>query len=130
MLVMMMSPPAAVPRTRGDRWRTIQAANGAAITPPTSSAAANAQLMPAAPRPKRKPIEALTATTNSEALMEPTTLRGSTRPDESRVVVPTGPHPPPPNASRVPPAKPSGTRKRAEIWPENWGRLPPSRRKR
>ncbi|GAA4776412.1 hypothetical protein GCM10023351_21320 [Microbacterium gilvum] len=40
----------------------------------------------------------------------PITLRGSRRPLESRAGVPTGPHPPPPEASRNPPTIPSGAR--------------------
>ncbi len=44
---------------------------------------------------------------------DPTTLRGSSLPEESRVVVAIGPHPPPPLASTKPATRPSGPRNRA-----------------
>ena len=69
--------------------------------------------MPCAPRPTRKPSEPPTATTNSAVSTEPTTLRGSSRPDASSDDVPTGPQPPPPTASSAPPTRPSGARNRA-----------------
>ena len=51
------------------------------------------------------------ATMNSLVSTVPTTLRGSMRPEESRVGVEIGPHPPPPTASRKPAISPSGERK-------------------
>ena len=69
--------------------------------------------MPCAPRPTRKPSEPPTATTNSAVSTEPTTLRGSSRPDASSDDVPTGPQPPPPTASKAPPNRPRGARNRA-----------------
>ena len=69
--------------------------------------------MPWVPSPTRKPSEPPTATTNSAVSTEPTTLRGSSRPEASSDEVPTGPQPPPPTASSAPPNRPSGARKRA-----------------
>ena len=77
-----------------------------------------------------KPSEPPTATTNSEVSIEPTTLRGSSRPEDSSEVVPTGPQPPPPIASRAPPTTPIGARKNADGRVLNVGRAPPRRRKR
>src|SRR5690606_17911801 len=47
-----------------------------------------------------------------------------------RVVVVTGPHPPPPLASSNPPIKPRGAIQRGETGPEETRRLGPGRRKR
>src|SRR3712207_5994212 len=51
------------------------------------------------------------ATTNSLVSTVPTTLRGCILPEERRVGVEIGPHPPPPAASRKPATKPRGARK-------------------
>ena len=130
MLVSTITPPAEVPSTRAGMCLTAQAANGAAMTPPASRANTYPKSMPALPRASRKPIEPATATMNSEASMEPTTLRGSRRPVDSRVVVPTGPQPPPPMASISPATRPSGARKKPETRPLNCGRRPPRTRNR
>ncbi len=50
---------------------------------------------------------------NSAVSTDPTTLRGSSLPEESRVVVAIGPHPPPPLASMNPAIRPSGPSSRA-----------------
>ncbi len=47
-------------------------------------------------------------TMNSEPLTVPMIVRGLRRPLAISVEVVTGPHPPPPDASRNPPAMPSG----------------------
>ena len=86
--------------------------------------------MPCEPRAMRKPSDPPTATRNSLVSIEPTTLRGSRRPDDSSDVVPTGPQPPPPMASSAPPTKPTGTRNPALGRDRKVGRLPPRARKR
>ena len=45
---------------------------------------------------------------NSPVSIEPMTLRGGSRPDESSAGVPIGPQPPPPAASMKPANSPSG----------------------
>ena len=57
---------------------------------------------------------ALRATTNSLVSTVPTTLRGSMRPEESKVGVEIGPQPPPPAASRKPAKRPRGARNLSE----------------
>jgi hypothetical protein len=110
MLTSRMTPPTAVPRTRVGSSLTIKAASGAAMTPPTSSAPTTCQGISAKLRLKRKPRLAHSATTNSLVSTVPMILRGSIRPDERRVGVEMGPHPPPPIASRNPATRPRGVR--------------------
>jgi hypothetical protein len=50
----------------------------------------------------RKPIEAPSDTRNSPVSTEPTTLRGSIRPELSSAGVLIGPHPPPPARAAIP----------------------------
>src|SRR5215211_833477 len=110
-LTSRIKPPTAVPSTRALRWRTIQAATGAARRPPPSSAPTTLQGTWAKLREIRNPMLAHRATMNSLVSTVPTTLRGFMRPEESRVGVEMGPQPPPPAASRKPAIKPRGARK-------------------
>ena len=54
-----------------------------------------------------KVVAAAMVTKNSVVFTEPTDMRGAC-PEPSKVEVATGPHPPPPLASRKPATKPSG----------------------
>lgn len=57
--------------------------------------------------------------------IEPTTLRGSSRPLAMMAGVPTGPHPPPPVASTKPATRPRGIRNRERSgWPSRSARTP------
>ena len=95
---------------RVGRMRTTYAAIGAATTPPTRSAPTTFQGTSAKLRAKKKPTLAHTAMMNSLVSTVPMTLRGSILPEESRVGVEMGPHPPPPAASMNPAKKPNGVR--------------------
>ena len=130
MFVRMMIPPAATASTFAGSSFTSHAANGAAMTPPMSSAATICHSMPCEPSAMRNPSEPPTATTNSLVSIDPMTFRGSKRPDESSVVVPTGPQPPPPMASSAPPTNPTGTSIPALGRDLNSGRFPPNARNR
>src|SRR5215203_2050775 len=88
---------------------------GAAITPPRSSAPTTVHGISAKLRARRNPMLALKATRNSLVSTVPMILRGSIRPEESKVGVEMGPHPPPPAASRKPAIRPSGARKALEM---------------
>ena len=81
------------------------------MTPPMRSAPTTVQGISAKLRARRKPMLALRATRNSLVSTVPMILRGSILPEESRVGVEIGPHPPPPAASRNPATRPSGARK-------------------
>ena len=107
-----MKQPTTTPRMRGLRKRTSHAANGAAITPPMSSARTMPRSIPAVPSPRRKPRLAARATMNSAVLTVPTTRAGVRRPSARSVGVVTGPQPPPPVASTKPPTSPSGIMRR------------------
>jgi len=120
-LVMMIRPPTATPITRAGILVTSQAATGAAISPPSRSAATIPQSIPSAPRLARKPTLAAVETRNSLVSTDPITVRGAVFPALNSDVVDTGPHPPPPVASTKPPNRPSGIRKRAR-WGETLAR--------
>ena len=62
-------------------------------------------------RATRKVADTAEVTKNSAVLVVPIDTRGSW-PDPTRVVVTVGPQPPPPMASKKPPARPSGPAKR------------------
>lgn len=101
--------PTTSPKTCWGTLVTSQAAMGAAKTPPITSATTASHGMELAPNPRRNPILALRATTNSAVLVVPIALRGSKTLDTVREVVTTGPHPPPPVESTKPPTSPRGT---------------------
>src|SRR5215213_1191667 len=110
MFVTRMMAPTAVPRMRAATIRTMKAARGAAMTPPTRSAATIPQGISAKLRAKKKPMLAATETRNSLVSTVPTTLRGSILPVEINVEVLMAPQPPPPAASRNPATRPKGER--------------------
>src|SRR5690606_28929883 len=109
-LVSTINPPAAAPSTRGGRKRTSHAASGAAITPPISRPSTMVKFTPDPVRAKKKLMLADSATMNSDALTDPITLRGCSRPLDNSVDVAIGPQPPPPAASTNPATRPSGAR--------------------
>src|SRR5215217_6396080 len=115
MFVMRMMAPTAVPRMRAATSRTMKAASGAAMTPPTRSAATMPQGMSAKLRAKKKPMLAATDTRNSLVSTVPTTLRGSILPVDINVEVLMAPQPPPPAASRNPATRPKGERNLREM---------------
>src|SRR5215204_2436579 len=122
MLVMRMMAPTAVPRMRAATSRTMKAASGAAITPPTRSAPTMPQGISAKLRAKKKPMLAATDTRNSLVSTVPTTLRGSILPLDISVDVFMAPQPPPPAASRNPATRPRGERNLREIGLATTGR--------
>src|SRR5829696_2435957 len=115
MLVMRMMPPTAVPRTRAGSSRTMNAASGAAMTPPMRSAATMLQGISAKLRATKNPILAAADTRNSLVSTVPTTLRGSILPVDIKVDVFMAPQPPPPAASKNPAPSPRGERNLREI---------------
>src|SRR6186997_3430406 len=90
---------------RGETRLTSQPPNGAAITPPMISATRLGS--GDAPSSTKNVVAAAMVTKNSVVLTEPTARRGAC-PDPTSAEVATGPHPPPPLASRNPAAKPTG----------------------
>ena len=126
-LVSTIRPPAATPRTRAARWRDQPGRDRRGDDAADEQRRRRSrQSMPWLPSANRKPSEPPTATTNSEVSIEPTTLRGSSRPEESSEVVPTGPQPPPPIASISAGRRPRAARgRRPTGWPWNVGRRPP-----
>ena len=80
---------------------TSVAARGAATTPPIIKPKMDCQWL--TPRIKKKVTALAIVTKNSVKLTEPITYFG-VRPFEINVEVTSGPHPPPPNESRKPPA--------------------------
>src|SRR5829696_6965150 len=115
MLVTRMMAPTAVPRMRAATSRTMKAASGAAMTPPTRSAPTMPQGISAKLRAKKKPMLAATDTRNSLVSTVPTTLRGSILPVDINVDVFMAPQPPPPAASRNPATRPRGERNLREM---------------
>jgi hypothetical protein len=83
------------------------------MTPPTTRPRTAFQGISWCAMPKRKPIEAASATRNSAAFTVPTTLRGSCAVTVMSDGVTTGPQPPPPVASTKPPSAPIGDSQRA-----------------
>src|SRR5215208_4436302 len=122
MLVRRMMEATAVPKMRGGRSRTTNAASGAAMTPPMRSAATMPQGISAKLRAKKKPMLAATDTKNSLVSTVPTTLRGSILPLDISVDVFMAPQPPPPAASRNPATRPKGERNLREIGLATTGR--------
>jgi len=84
----------------------VNAAIGAAITPPIKNATTISQRNFSNPIVKKKVEVIANVTKNSEKSTEPTALWGSV-PFTIRVGVQIGPHPPPPIASIKPPKHPS-----------------------
>src|SRR5918998_1379260 len=85
------------------------------MTPPTNSAPTTPQGIAAKLRVRRNPMLAARATTNSLVSTVPTIFLGSILPEERRVGVEMGPHPPPPAASRNPAIRPRGARNPLEM---------------
>src|ERR671917_168965 len=122
MLVRRMMEATAVPKMRAGTSRTMNAASGAAMTPPMRSAATMPQGISAKLRATKNPMLAATDTRNSLVSTVPTTLRGSILPEDINVDVFMAPQPPPPAASRNPAPSPSGERNLREMGLTTTGR--------
>src|SRR5215216_4776335 len=107
-LMSRMAAPTITPSLRGARRRTSQAARGAAIRPPASRSRTRPIGTWRQLSETRNPALAPRATRNSPVSTEPMTLRGSRRPEASRVGVPTGPPAAPADRVQEPGAQPEG----------------------
>lgn len=100
--------PTSIINTLWGSFLQTQAAKGAARTPPII----NPTIFPQCynnniPMVAKKVIDSATVTKNSAELTEPMAYRGWF-PFATKVVVTMGPQPPPPMASKNPPANPNG----------------------
>src|SRR5688500_12828812 len=99
-----MSTPTEVSSARVLIALHSNAANGAANSPPITSPATTGQVPSTASNVNDAAVASVMK--NSAKLTEPMVVRGSL-PEPTRVLVTTGPQPPPPTASTKPPNSPS-----------------------